>query len=350
MKRGAFDVKKLAVVLRRFEAIQVTELAAWRSWIESDPAYQRAFLTPNFCEAVAEKNPRVRIVMVYLADELIAVLPLQPHDSWAGRFGVYEPVGGTMSDYFGAICKPRTILPIELILARAGIGAVAFTHLDETQLGLGLAGVMPRVGLRTIISGVGDLHWEQLRAGDKKLVSDTERRERKLVAEHGHVEFELQSSNPDIDLRELITLKQAQYSRTGNHEASLFSKSNEQLLWRLLRSVDPQCTGILSVLRVNQKLVAAHFGLQCKNVLHFWFPVYAVEYAAYSPGRILYRHVIRAGSAAGIQILDRGEGDTSAKRDFANDEHIYYSGIWWPKNFRGLMGRLAIAAMWRLSK
>jgi CelD/BcsL family acetyltransferase involved in cellulose biosynthesis len=350
MPAGMIDASELSVVVRRFESLQATELAAWRYWTEFNVLNQRAFLTSNFCEAVATTNPHVRVLLLYHSNELVGVLPLQPHGSWAGRCGVYEPVGGAMSDYFGVIGKSGSSFDIKVILAKAGIGAVVFTHLDESQLNMGLVGEMPRVGLRTIISGLRNDHWERLRAKDKKLVSDTERRERKLVAEHGPIEFELQSANSEADLQELIALKLAQYDRTGRHEASLFSDANVQLLYRLLRADDPQCTGVLSVLRVNKKLVAAHFGLRCLNVLHFWFPVYAVEYSAYSPGRILYRHIISSGSEMGIQILDRGEGDTSAKREFANEEHTYYSGIWWPHNFRGLVGRLAITAMWRFSK
>src|SRR5262249_25561191 len=94
------------------------------------------------------------------------------------------------------------------------------------------------------------------------------------------------------------------------------------------------------------KLVAAHFGLRCFEVLHFWFPAYAKEFSAYSPGRILYRHVIRDGSQQGIRVLDRGEGDTPAKRDFANAEHTYHGGLWWPRSPSGLLARMALKAWW----
>jgi hypothetical protein len=56
---------------------------------------------------------------------------------------------------------------------------------------------------------------------------------------------------------------------------------------------------------------------------------------------------MEAASSCGITLLDRGEGDTKAKRDFANDEHLFYMGVWYT-GFRGLIGRLALATSWRV--
>ena len=83
----------------------------------------------------------------------------------------------------------------------------------------------------------------------------------------------------------------------------------------------------LSSISVNGELVAAHFGLQSNTTLHFWFPVYDERYSAYSPGRILFRHILFVCQQEGINMIDRGEGDTPAKRDFANDTHQYLKGM-----------------------
>lgn len=337
-----------SAMLRGMDQVPPSVMEFWRQCQTERPAQRQAFMTPTFVRAVdATQGGRVRVALVYRDGQLVALMPVQRHAAWVGRFGVWEPVGGAMCDYFGIIHQDQELkLDLDTILARAGLGTVVYTHLDESQLALGLSTEVPRVGLRTQIAGEGDEHWEQLRGIDKKLVSDTERRERKLAAEHGTVTFELQSSQPEPDLEELIALKRAQYDRTGKHDAVLFDEANAKLLRLLLQSKEPECTGILSVLRVDGKLVAAHFGLRCFDVLHFWFPAYAKEYAAYSPGRILYRHVIRDGSLQGIKILDRGEGDTPAKRDFANSEHIFYGGTWWPRVLRGALARTALKVLW----
>ena len=333
-----------------FASLTQSELEFWRGTVAQNPQYQQAFLTASFCEQVAKVDNKVRVVVIHAGGALVGVWPLRQHHSWLGHFGVYEPVAGAMSDYFGAVVTPGIVFNIDSTLRSAGIGAVVFSHLDETQGVIGLTGDDARPGLRTVIQGVGEAHWVQLRTLDKKLTADTERRERKLVAEHGALTFELMSSTPDKDLDELIALKKAQYTRTGKDDAVLFDDHNTLILRGLLHTATPECCGLLSVLRVDGKLVAAHFGLRCNSTLHFWFPAYAKEYAALSPGRILFRRILTEGSQQGLRVLDRGGGDSQAKRDFANEEHLYFSGVWWPKTALGYLARLALSVWWRLQR
>lgn len=335
--------------IKTIDAITPTEVALWTSMISGQESLRRSYLSQAFCHAVARGNPRVRVVLAYESSECFALLPLQRAAGILGRLGVWEPVGGIMTDYFGVVCKPAGTVNINELLAACKIGLVLFSHLDETQNAFGLTGTKHRIGLRTKINGRGETHWEQLKVSNKKLANDTERRERKLATDHGEIAFEFQSSNAAADLEELIALKKAQYDRTGKARAPLFDEANAQLLRDLLHKQDEFCCGVLSTLRVGGRLVAAHFGLRCGSVLHFWFPGYAKEFAAYSPGRILFRHVISAGSTMGISTLDRGEGDTPAKRDFSNEEHGFQSGIWRAAGVRGLVARLALAIYWRLS-
>jgi len=333
--------------LKKFEELTPLELDFWHTTVSQNEQYQRAFMTATFVEAVAKIDSMVRLLVLSSDSQLVGLLPIRRHHAWVGLLGVFEPVAGEMTDYFGAIVEPNVVLNIDSILRSSGVGLLIFSHLDYTQQTLGLTGDEERVGLRTVVQGVGSEHWEHLRKIDKKLVADTERRERKLVTEHGQLTFELRSSKPQSDLDELISLKKAQYTRTGKDDAVLFDESNAALLRGLLAASATECAGVLSVLRADGKLVAAHFGLQCNSMLHFWFPVYAKEYSTFSPGRILYRYVLNEGSVGGIKVLDRGEGDTQAKRDFANDEHRYFSGVWWPRNLKGFLARLGLSTLWR---
>jgi hypothetical protein len=89
------------------------------------------------------------------------------------------------------------------------------------------------------------------------------------------------------------------------------------------------------VLRVDGRLVAAHFGLRIDSTLHYWFPVYDEAFQAYSPGRILLKHVILAASQMGIH---------------KNEEHKYYRGLWVSPSLRGIIARLAMSIVWRLGR
>jgi CelD/BcsL family acetyltransferase involved in cellulose biosynthesis len=325
-------------------------LGFWRTSLSLQPNLRHAFMTPTYCQAVdACIDGEVRVLLVYRDERMVALLPVQPGQRYPRWSGIWEPVGGAMCDYFGFIYQDDSIqLNVIDLMRKAGIGAIEYSHLDETQLMLGLPMGTPRVGLRTVISGDGSLDWEQLRSKNKKLVTDTERRERKLVSDHGPLTFELQSTQPEADLKELVDLKREQYKRTGQYEAVLFDAKKVLLLQKMLSTRSPECSGLLSVLRVNGNMVAAHFGLHCDKVLHFWFPVYSEKFAAYSPGRILYKYVITEGKVAGISTIDRGEGDTPAKREFSTHEHHFIKGVWWNKSAHGLVARGILSLSWRI--
>ena len=119
---------------------------------------------------------------------------------------------------------------------------------------------------------------------DKKFVSDTERRERKLIAkDHGAaLHFELDSSSRPV--RTWQTLIDAQVRAVHAHAKSCRRRCscsrNVELLYRLLDAENsPQCTGMLSTLKIWMGvMVAAHFGLRCHETLHYWFPVYDPAY------------------------------------------------------------------------
>jgi CelD/BcsL family acetyltransferase involved in cellulose biosynthesis len=181
-------------------------------------------------------------------------------------------------------------------------------------------------------------------------VYDTERREKKLVNEVGQLAFEWGSHNPASDMAWLIEAKKAQYQRTGNAHAPLFDGRNAALPNTLLSSRETNCQGVLSVLRCHEKIIAVHFGLRCHDMLHVWFPVYDTGFSAYSPGRILMKYLFSAAAEQGVRVFDRGEGDTQAKRDFANETHQFFRGLWLVPGWRGLAARAVLSAYWRLHR
>jgi CelD/BcsL family acetyltransferase involved in cellulose biosynthesis len=297
---------------------------------------------------VAAVTDGVRVVVVEREGRCVGLLPLQSVKSAWSWLGLWEPVGGGMTDYFGLVSPADSTLKVSEILQRAGLGALFYSHLDATQASIFNVSsrAQSRIGLRIRLGDQAGAYWESLAQRDKKLVSDTARRDRKLQQEHGAVSFEYQSSQAPADLERLIVLKNAQYDRTGK-AAPLQVDSNVALLRRILAVRDPACTPILSVLRVGDRVVAAHFGLRCHQTLHFWFPVYDADFKAYAPGRILLRRVIEAAWSDGVRLIDRGEGDTPAKRDFANEEHLFLTDVAAGPGWRGWAARAGFALHWR---
>ena len=338
----------LTFSVKPFRQLDPCERDAWVALVDQYPDYRRAFMAPAYVEAVAAGNPAVRVLLAHADGRAVGFLPLQARTDMAGRLGVHEPVGGIMSDYFGWVADPALQVDMTEALRACGVPLLAFTHLEAAQLQHGLVAEQPRIGLQTLIEEPVADFWQRLREQDKKFVSDTERRERKLAKDHGELCFALDSGTPREDLATLIALKCAQYARSEKLQAPLFVRRNVELLYRLLDARSPQCTGMLSTLKLDGRMVAAHFGLRCHETLHYWFPVYDPAFSSYAPGRILFRRVLEASALQGVRCIDRGEGDTPAKRDFANREHLFYRGLWSAGGVNALPGRAALALLWRL--
>jgi CelD/BcsL family acetyltransferase involved in cellulose biosynthesis len=337
---------------RRIEQLTALEAATWDRLVLANIELQRAFLSRTYIAAVAKTSGDVIVLVGYAAGAPIFFLPLQRQSGVLGHFGVFEIVGGVMTDYFGIIAENgvKVTIPAMLNATKGVVNAVVFTHLDQSQEYFGLHADEYRTGLRTLLDEPPNEYWANLRKTDKKLVYDTERREKKLVGEFGPITFEWSSSQPESDLAWLVESKKLQYSRTGKEQAPLFNKANVALLTNLLQAREKCCSGQLSVLRCGDDVVAAHFGLRCREMLHVWFPVYDQKFANHSPGRILFKHMFAAGAEHGITVFDRGEGDNQAKRDFANEEHRFGRGLWFSPSVGGQLAQLAQRIAWRIRR
>jgi len=335
---------------RPFDRLGEPELAAWCALHAAQGSQQWAFQSVGFAAAVHETVAPVRVALLWRAADLVGVLPMQRQPGRWGRLGLHEPVGGLMADYAGLLAGEGVHTSWSALLAGSGVPCLFFTHLDEHQLKLGLTGAQPRLGLRTRIHAEGGTaHWAWLRTQDKKLVDDTERRERKLQRDHGEVSFAMDALQAEHDLQTLIAAKNDQYRRTGAQGGPLLEPRNQRLLGHLLAYPSEGCRVRLSLLKAGDQWVSSHFGLQSGSTLHYWFPVYGEAFAAYSPGRVLFKHMLLQSDAAGISLIDRGEGDTAAKRDFATETHQFFRGLE-SGNWAGRGLTVARRVAWRIAR
>jgi CelD/BcsL family acetyltransferase involved in cellulose biosynthesis len=341
------DARFAARVVMPLE-VSPEERQIWDGLCRTEPALGSAFYTFSYVKAVAEARGGVWVAILEHSGRPIAFLPFQFADRWQQWLRAAEPAGGHMTDYFGLIAGPELQLEPVRLLRFARLSALLFTHLDESQLPLGLIGERPEPGLRIEFPSGPEAYWAALRSANKRFVTDTERRERKLIEQVGLLRFEYQAADPALALRHLVEQKRWQYERTGAGDG-LALPWERDLLVRLSSCREPLCTGVISVLYAGETWVASHFGLRCNNTLHYWFPVYNPALRDYSPGRLLVRSIIAASGESGMTSIDRGAGDTPAKRDFANARHLYYRGLWVRPSLRSMCFRLTMALRWRFS-
>jgi CelD/BcsL family acetyltransferase involved in cellulose biosynthesis len=323
------------------------EIAAWDQFNSEIPDLAVAFLSYPFALAAEKSFPRVRGCRVRSAGRPVLFFPFQFKSLAHQWFGIGERLAGELSDYFGVVGSRAMQIDPQTLLRLSGLKAILFTHLDKSQNMFGLFGEAPELGHLIDFPEGGAAYWQERRTLDKKFVGDTERRERNLVRDFGPIQFDLQSPNPGSDLEKLVAAKRKQYSRTGKNDG-LAGASTNAFLHALSKTGHPVCSGMLSTLYAGNTWVASHFGLRSNRTLHYWFPVYNPELVSYAPGRLLLKQILDVGGDQGISRIDRGAGDTVAKRDFSTSEHHFQRGLW-SRGGVGAMGyRVGLSILWRL--
>jgi CelD/BcsL family acetyltransferase involved in cellulose biosynthesis len=161
--------------------------------------------------------------------------------------------------------------------------------------------------------------------------------------------FVFSENDSDEALRKIIAEKRAQYHRTHVRDV-LSAERTRAVLHTLYRTRDAQCSGIVSTLHAGDIWVAAHFGLRSASTLHYWFPVYNPALKSFAPGRILLKQIIHSAQSNGLERIDRGGGDSVAKRDFATSQRFFYSGLWQRPSPAALAHHIGLAIDWRLTR
>jgi len=327
------------------EALSEIDQQAWRRFLAPRPL---AFLSYPYARAVASCVPSVRVCRLMQDGRVAGFFPFQYRSSAHAALGIGQRLAGEMSDYFGLVAEPGFRIAERALLDACGLRSLAFTHLDESQRENGLAGDKSEVGHRIDFPQGGKAFWEEKERQDKKFVSDTERRERKLIREHGALRFVFSEEGGEAALGELIARKRAQYHRTGVMD-SLRAKHTRDILHALCDTRDEQCHGTVSTLHAGDTWVASHFGLRSGSTLHYWFPVYNPELKALAPGRMLLKQIILGAQQLGLERIDRGAGDSVAKRDFSTSRHFFFSGLWQRPGLSALAHRVGLGIGWRLA-
>ncbi len=254
-----------------------------------------------------------------------------------------------MSDYFGLVARPNLKLSPQKLLTLCGLNYCHFSHLDEWQQEHGLTGEAPIVGLQIDISQGSSAYWSKLRQDRQHFVSDTERRLRELERAYGEVNWQFETDDHEFHLKNLLHHKRQQYLKTGKGDW-LGIGCRRRLLQILSNSKIPNCTGVLTTLYAGQTWAASHFGLRYDDVLHYWIPVYNPVLSRYSPGRLLLVKMIQSADILGLRLIDRGAGDSKAKRDLANTSHHFLRGAWSCATPGGFAARVMQGVRWRFAK
>ncbi|MBZ6084615.1 GNAT family N-acetyltransferase [Streptomyces olivaceus] len=308
----------------------------WREIRAASGAPANPFLDPAFTVAVGQVRPRAEVAVLREDGFPVGYFPYERGFAGQGR-----AVGLGVSDSQGAVLREGVRID-----ARALLRACALSSWEFDSLEAGQDVFLPHTA-EALASPVVDLadgferYVRALGAGSPGFLKQTLAKERRLARQAGEVRFVYDETDPGA-LRTLMRWKSAQYRRTGRRDR--FAQPwIARLVEGLARGGDPECRGVLSVLRAGGRPVAAHFGLRSPTVLSWWFPAYDRAYGKYSPGLLLLLRMLEAAAEDGIGLVDLGSGPARYKESFKTRDLRVYEGSVVCPGFGGAVHRLGRA-------
>ncbi|MCA9178113.1 MAG: GNAT family N-acetyltransferase [Planctomycetales bacterium] len=265
------------------------------------------FLRPEFAQDVAAVREETQVAV--LDDEAggPCFFAFQRHGN------LLRPLGGRLSDYQAIIAPPDfRVDPLRLV-AELEADCLRFDHLLDPSKSFGRWTEFTDGSPYLDLSNGFEAYQSANEAGSRE-IKETRRKRRKLERELGELEFRA-FDDSDEAWESLVRWKSEQYD--SSRITNVFSfEWTLQLLQRLRARQAPEFRGMLSSLYAGGRLVAAHFGLLCDGVLHYWFPAYEPGEAALrcSPGRILLLELAMAADQLGLRKIDLGRGMARYKR------------------------------------
>lgn len=317
--------------------------AAWAAMRTHDPVFASPYFAPEFTEAVASVTSSARLLVVHENGIPVAFLPFQRRP--AGPCG---PIGGHLNDIHGLIARKGFSADPAYLLEKSGMQMLSLRH---APLGASALGARFGTGHAFYVIDLADGYgaYEKRREPFAKSAFRAIRtRTEKAQKQFGSVTHVFNDTDP-ATLERLIAWKRDQYAATG--QPSLFDFAwMRELTDRLHISRDPELRGQLSSLYFGDKLVAAHFGLRTRDVLHYWFPGYDPTVAELSPGNILLRHMVAAAAEAGCSAVHLGCGDYRYKLEFADRSFPVTDGVAFAPSFAGRAAAAAGVAIARIDR
>jgi CelD/BcsL family acetyltransferase involved in cellulose biosynthesis len=337
----------LSATVKLPSQLNAAETAAWYDFMSATPELGRGFLSPRFARACEQAHGRARVAVLRDGAGLAAFLPFQFRSAGHATFGAAEPIGGGLADHAGIVARPGLAIVPSALLRLIGLGSLFVPQLSPGQARFGLSSMPARIGHLIDLSQGPEAYFGALAKRDKAFFQDTERRARRLEKELGAVTFSVTPDPPAAAVEAVIAAKRSQFDRTGVGDP-LAPEDSRRLLLALARDGGADCRVVISRLAAGERVLAQHLGLLHGQTLSYWFPVYDPDARRVSPGRMLLWHTIRASAVHGITLIDRGGGDSQAKRDFSTGTVEFGTAHYLAPGVRGHVARVWQAAAWRL--
>ncbi|WP_309646549.1 GNAT family N-acetyltransferase [Phenylobacterium sp.] len=294
----------------RWRELTQADRGAWAAFRDAQSSLRSPYFDLGWFDAVDRARGDLFVARGTRRSGAVAFLAFHP-----GVLGVARPAGGTFCDWHGFVAEPG--LAVEAGRALSG-GPAAFrfeaspagdpgfaAHADDRDISHTL----------DLSAGFEAYARPAVRAAPKA-IANLRRAQRKLEADGRRVSYEIDDRSPET-LAWLMALKSAQYRRSRHPDALAWDWSR-RLIAALPEATPEMFGGVVSSLKIDGELAAAHLGLRSGGVMHHWLPTYEPSFASYAPGNVLAVEIARAKAPDGVVEIDLGPGDYPWKREFAS--------------------------------
>ena len=297
----------MKIATKKIEELTDHERGTWRRLQEESGHFQSPYFRPEFSECVSSVRTDVEVAIGEKDGRLVCFFPFQ-----RAKVNAALPVGANMNDFQGWVADLSVDIDPSQVLQGAGLRTWQFNHLIAALPGFTPYYYQKDVSPFMNVSGGLDDYKQRLAKGGQSELKQVMRKTRKLWREHEDVRFVIDCRDQAV-FDQLLAWKSEQYLRTSG--ADVFARGwTRTLLEQVCARTETAFSGLVTALFVGDQLIAGHIGMRSRHVLHWWFPVYDVEWSAYSPGRILLTEIVKASPELGITHIDLGKDMSTYKR------------------------------------
>jgi len=295
------------------------QLHQWAGFQDADPALHSPYFCHQFTQAVAAVRDDVFVAIMEDAGRIVGFFPFQK-----GKLKIGRPVAGALSDFQAVIAMPDPQWDAQELVRKSGLSLWDFDHLLAMQAPFAAYIRKTESSPYMDLSGGYESYARARREVGSEQIKKAGNLGRKLEREIGPLEFVAHTAD-EATFQLLLKWKSQQYLASGTIDVFSYEWT-VALLRRLLEIQTPEFAGMLSVLSVKGKIIAAHLGMRSKTTWHYWFPSYDHEFARFSPGLLLLLKMAEAAPVMGLNRIDLGKGESQYKDRLASGETAIAEG------------------------
>jgi CelD/BcsL family acetyltransferase involved in cellulose biosynthesis len=317
-------------LIERFEALEAFK-DSWNALAaraQTATIFQTYELHASWWTACAA-NASACVLLAEADGELVGIAPLVRSDaSMLGlRRRVVQFIGARSFDYTDFIVAPggADVLEalVEAALAQTGYDVLYLRDIPDRSPTLAvLRAVAARRGaaadVRTLYPAPTRLFNDPI--ADRALANKKSlKRHHKALAKRGRVEFRNLVRAADIEGYLDAFFDQHVGRRGITDSPSVFVDPRQREFFRdVVRRAAPRSWLLFSVVLLDGRPVAMHFGFEYGNTLTWYKPSFDIDYAHESPGEVLIKYLIEYALERGVSELDFTIGEEAFKYRFAN--------------------------------